>query len=35
MRWKEKSLMAKVFAGDLNRRHAVYFTESVVNDLNR
>jgi len=34
MRWKKKSLAAKVFATDLNHRHAVPLIESVVNDLN-
>jgi hypothetical protein len=34
MRWKEKSLTAKVFATGLNRRHAVHLIENVVNDLN-
>jgi hypothetical protein len=34
MRWKEKSLTAKVFATGLNRRYSVHLIESVVNDLN-
>jgi hypothetical protein len=34
MRWKEKSLTAKMFAIGLDRRYSVHLIESVVNDLN-
>jgi hypothetical protein len=34
MRWKKKSLAARVFAIGWNRNHAVSLIESVVNDMN-